>query len=65
MIPLFLYYLSYQHMIVPLTGEGNYVIGVGGKLDWQNAREKYWEPGMNLAIVESEEVNTLVGSNLI
>ena len=52
-------------MIVPLTGEGNYVIGVGGKLDWQNARQKYWEPGMNLAIVESEEVKILVGSNFI
>ena len=52
-------------MVVSLPGEGKYMFGVGEKLDWQSAREKCWELGMDLAIVESEEAKLLVGSNLI
>ena len=54
------HYLPGQHAIVPLAGKGNYVFGLGGKLNWQSAREKCWELGMDLAIVESEEANLLV-----
>ena len=62
---LLLFYQPGQSMIVPLSGKGNYVFGVGGKLDWQSARERCCEIGMDLAIVESEEANLLVGSMCI
>ena len=51
-----------QHAIKPLRGQGNYVFGLGGQLDWQSAREKCWETGMDLAIVESEEANNFLAS---
>ena len=60
-----LYYLPGRPVVMPLPGEGNYVFGEGGELDWQSAREKCWELGMDLATVESEEANLLVGSKLI
>ena len=51
-----------QHAIKPLRGQSNYVFGLGGQLDWQRARVKCWETGMDLAIVESEEANNLLAS---
>ena len=59
---LIVHYRLGQHAIKPLPGQGNYVFGLGGQMDWQSAREKCWETGMDLAIVESEEANNLLAS---
>ena len=47
---------------MPLHGQGNFVYGTVGKLDWQSARENCWDFGMDLAVVESEAANIIVAS---
>ena len=37
---------------------------MAGKLEWQSAREKCWEFGTDLAVVESEAANLVVASKL-